>query len=141
MWRENLGIDVQLYNMEYKVLLDRQEHGDFEIGRGGWWADYADPSTFLELLRPGSAQNNGRWESKAYGEALDLGLRATNEAERNRHFADAERLALEAMPVLPLYVYSYSDLVKPYVKGISPNNRHIHPLRAVWIDDAREPTR
>ncbi len=143
MWREHLGIDVQLYNMEYKVHLDRQQSGEFMIARGGWWADYADPSTFLELLRPGSAQNHARWTSDKFRDALDRGLRSIDQGERNRWYAEAEKLALDATPILPLYVYSYSDFVKPYVRGIYPNNRHIHPLRAVWIEhpEARQETR
>lgn len=136
MWREHLGIDVQLYNMEYKVHLSRMETGDFMIGRGGWWADYQDPSTFLEQLRPGSAQNHAFWKSERYGAALDEGLRSIDPVVRNAAYARAEAIAIEDAPIIPIYVYSYSDFVKPYVKGIFANGRHIHPLRALWIDEA-----
>lgn len=134
MWREHLGIDIQLYNMEYKVHLARMSAGDFDIARGGWWADYQDPSSFLEQLRPNSAQNHAFWNDADYGKALDQGLRARDQTERNRWYALAEARANEATPLLPIYVYSYSDFVKPYVQGIYPNNRHIHPMRAIWID-------
>ncbi|MBX5484869.1 MAG: peptide ABC transporter substrate-binding protein [Myxococcaceae bacterium] len=136
MWREHLGIDVELYNMEFKVHLAHTETGDFEIARGGWWADYQDPSTFLEQLRPGAAQNHARWRSEAFGQALDEGLRSVDPNQRNAAYARAEQLAIEGAPIIPLYVYSYSDFVKPYVKGIYPNGRHLHPLRAIWIDEA-----
>ena len=131
MWREHLGITVELYNMEYKVHLDRLASGDFLIARGGWWADYQDPSSFLEVLRPGSSQNHARWHRDAYGAALERGLRSLGQEERNRAYAEAERLAVEEVPVIPLYIYSYSDFAKPWVEGLHPNNRHLHPLRAV----------
>jgi oligopeptide transport system substrate-binding protein len=133
MWREHLGIRVQLYNMEYKVHLDRMQAGDFQIARGGWWADYQDPSSFLEQLRPGSAQNHARWDSAGYGQALERGLRAVDPSERNRHYAEAEAHLVREVPLIPLYVYSYSDFVKPWVEGIHPNNRHLHPIRAIRV--------
>jgi oligopeptide transport system substrate-binding protein len=139
MWREHLGVRVQLYNMEYKVHLDRRKQGDFQIARGGWWADYADPSTFLELFRPGSTQNDARWNDEGYGQLLEAALRAPSATERNRLYAEAEARVIADSPMLPIYVYAYSDFVKPYVKGIHPNNRHLHPLRSVWVEHPDDP--
>ncbi len=137
MWGAHLGIEVALSNTEYKVHLDRLGAGDFEVARGGWWADYQDPSSFLELLRPGSSQNHARWENEAYGRALERGLRSPDPAVRNAAFAEAEALVNDEVPLIPLYIYSYSDFVKPWVVGIYPNSRHLHPLRAVRVDPAR----
>ena len=138
MWREHLGVDVALSNTEYKVHLDRLGAGDFQVGRGGWWADYQDASSFLELLRPGSSQNHARWEDAAFGEALERGLRSVDREARNAAYAEAEARVNEAVPLIPLYIYSYSDFVKPWVHGLYPNSRHLHPLRAVRTE-ARAP--
>jgi len=60
--------------------------------------------------------------------------------------AEAERILIhDEFPILPMYVYVTSDLVKPQVRGLHsvllgsdgskrPNLRGIHPLRDVWIE-------
>ncbi len=134
MWKENLGVEVELQNLEYKVHLSNQTRGDFQIARSGWWADYPEASTFLEQARPGSAQNHSRWINPEYSRLLDLALRAPTDQKRNELYAKAEQLVIDDTPLIPLYVYTYNQFVKPYVKGIHPNMQHIHPLRAVRLE-------
>ncbi|GIS26542.1 MAG: hypothetical protein CM15mP127_09150 [Gammaproteobacteria bacterium] len=45
MWQENLNINVELVNQDWKVYLSRGI-GDFQISRAGWIGDYVDPNTF-----------------------------------------------------------------------------------------------
>ena len=51
MWQINLGIEVELVNQDWKVYLNREMIGDFQISRAGWIGDYEDPNTFLDLMR------------------------------------------------------------------------------------------
>lgn len=44
------GIDVTVSPVPFSVRIDRGSRGDFETILGGWAADYADPSSFLDLL-------------------------------------------------------------------------------------------
>src|SRR5699024_8996076 len=39
MWKNNLGVDVELSNEEWAVFLDSLGEGDYEVGRMGWIAD------------------------------------------------------------------------------------------------------
>ena len=57
MWQENLGINVELVNQDWKVYLAREMTGDFQISRAGWIGDYEDPNTFLDTLRPNRGNN------------------------------------------------------------------------------------
>ena len=41
-WLKELGIKVTLTNVDWKVYLDRQSQGEFEITRAGWIGDYVD---------------------------------------------------------------------------------------------------
>ena len=40
MWQENLNINVELVNQDWKVYLSRERIGDFQISRAGWIGDY-----------------------------------------------------------------------------------------------------
>ena len=48
--------------------------------------------------------------------------------------AQAEALLLDQAPVIPIYHFATSEMVKPYVRGIEPTPLDVHPLKYVWID-------
>ena len=49
-WKQNLGITVQLKNMEFRTFLPLLNKVDYDgFARRGWVGDYMDPYTFLSL--------------------------------------------------------------------------------------------
>lgn len=44
------GVKVTVSPVPFSVRLDRSNKGDFDAVIGGWSADYADPSSFLDLF-------------------------------------------------------------------------------------------
>ena len=66
MWQQNLGIEVELVNQDWKVYLSREMVGDFQVSRAGWIGDYEDPNTFLDLMRPNRGNNKTGWENMEY---------------------------------------------------------------------------
>lgn len=50
MWKQAFGVDFQLENAEFKVVLDRRKSGDYKIARAGWIGDYLDPNTMLDIM-------------------------------------------------------------------------------------------
>jgi oligopeptide transport system substrate-binding protein len=133
MWREVLGVETELLNQEWQVFLqNRRERIDTQVFRYGWIGDYQDPYTFLEILHSKHGLNDMGYANPAYDALLD---RATSEADPARRLgllADAERLMLEDLPVLPVYFYVSKKLVKPWVAGLVPNlleHHYSHHLR------------
>ena len=82
MWQENLGIEVELVNQDWKVYLSRERVGDFQISRAGWIGDYEDPNTFLDTLRPNRGNNKTGWENPKYVELLSLANRTIDRDKR-----------------------------------------------------------
>lgn len=116
MWKTNLGIDVELTNAEWAVFQDNRVQGDFQIARGGWLGDYADPLTMLDLLLEGSSQNYGKWNNPEYDKAIDA-TRASTGQERFQHFYDAQETLMTDMPVMPIYYYTDLVMVAEKVEG------------------------
>ena len=48
----------------------------------------------------------------------------------------AEALLAEHVPIIPIYVYTRSELVKPYLKGHHLNYQHRQLFKNWWIDPA-----
>ena len=70
---------------------------------------------------------------KLLQKALDSG----NLKNRYRYFYQAEKMLLDDAAVLPIYVYSFNTMIKPYVHGFYPNYRDEHPLRNVFIQNRK----
>ena len=61
MWKVNLGINVEIYNTDWKVYLSRQDNLDYQISRAGWIGGLPRSKYFLEIMRPGRGNNQTGW--------------------------------------------------------------------------------
>ena len=128
MWQQNLGIDVELVNQDWKVYLNREMIGDFQVSRAGWIGDYEDPNTFLDLLRPNRGNNKTGWGNLEYDRLVQLANSKINQSERYELLKQAERILIDEMPIIPLYTYVRVYQLSGDVKGYYPNYLdHHHP--------------
>ena len=50
----------------------------------------------------------------------------------------AEEIIMGELPVLPIYFYVSTNLVKPYVRGFFSNSQDLHPLTSISIDKVEQ---
>lgn len=125
MWRKNLGAEVTLENMEFQVLIDRQHNLDYDVARLGWIGDYIDPMTFLDIFTSWSQQNNTGWTSAEYDKCIKEAQSTLDQKVRMKNMHDAEKIFMEAMPVMPIYFYTAPYAQKSYLKDVyKPANRY-----------------
>jgi oligopeptide transport system substrate-binding protein len=136
MWREHLGIDVQLRGLEWGVYLDAQDKKEYYMARAGWIADYPDPNTFLDMFVTGGDQNMTNWGNKDYDRLIDEASKEPDSAARMKLLAEAEAILLDEQPIIPMYFYVSKNLVKPYVKGFCNDVQDLHPFNLLEIDQA-----
>ena len=128
MWQQNLGIEVELVNQDWKVYLSREMVGDFQVSRAGWIGDYEDPNTFLDLMRPNRGNNKTGWEDQSYDSLMARANSTNNQVERYKLLDEAEKILIDNMPIIPLYTYVRSYQLSPDVKGYNPHILdHHHP--------------
>ncbi len=128
-WKENLGIDVVLENMEWATFLDKRQSNDFQIARAGWVGDYADPSNFLELCTTTSGNNDGRYSSVKFDTLVQQAACMNAGAERNKVLFDAEtELITNDQALLPFYYYVSQNMIDlDKWDGWYSNTLDIHP--------------
>jgi oligopeptide transport system substrate-binding protein len=125
MWRKNLGIEITLENVEFQVKLDREKAGDFAVSRGGWIGDYVDPMTFLDLWITDGPENNSQWSNKEYDRLIAEAKSTMDTAKRMKAMHEAEKIAIEEFPVIPIYFYTKPYVVRETVTGVyAPINRY-----------------
>ncbi len=134
MWQKNLGIKVRLVNMDWKVYLSREMIGDFQISRAGWIADYEDPNTFLDTMRPNRGNNKTGWENPEYERLLIEANTLSDQDKRYDLLKKAERILIDEMPIIPLYTYVRAYQLHPDVKGYFPNYLDHHHPKTIYLE-------
>jgi oligopeptide transport system substrate-binding protein len=134
MWKQSLGVKTTLRNQEWKVFLQtRRLKQSTQVYRAGWIGDYDDPYTFSQLLHSENEMNHPGYSSKEYDELINLAATKNAGEERLDILRQAERTMLEDMPIIPLYFYVSSHLVKPWVSGLEGNVMDHHYSKYVSI--------
>jgi ABC-type oligopeptide transport system substrate-binding subunit len=139
-WKQNLGIEIPMKNMEWKTFLSFRSKVEYQgFARNGWVGDYMDPFTFLNLFY--SQQNDGAtgWWDPKYDKMLDDANRETDPTKRFEMLARAEFYVISQQVVIPLQTQATNWIKKPYVKGLYPNPGTLHPWKFVYIE--RDPNR
>jgi oligopeptide transport system substrate-binding protein len=134
MWKHNLGIEVEIQNQEWKVYLKSVETKNFQLARMGWIGDYPDPYTFLEILKASNANNHSSYSDPEYDGLLARANSTQDASKRLELLEQAERRAMRAAPVIPIYVYTRQDMQKPYVRGSWLNYLNRFLFKYYWID-------
>jgi oligopeptide transport system substrate-binding protein len=134
LWRQELGVEMELRQIERKIFYSAQSRLDFDLSASSWIGDYNDPNTFLDLFTSLSGNNRTGWKNARYDALIAEANRQTDLARRADTFREAERLlVVEEAPVVPLYFYAGFTLFDGQkIHGIDPNVLDEHPVQDIW---------
>jgi oligopeptide transport system substrate-binding protein len=135
MWRLNLGIDVDLRNVEWKLYLDMQSRLEFDVIRRAWIADYNDPNTFIDMFSSANGNNNTGFSHAGYDQLVTAAGRERDPAKRMKMLHDAEAILMDELPIVPIYFYVTKNMWKPEVEGIYDNVRDTHPYNRIRLTE------
>ncbi len=106
MWSETLHIQSAPRSRDPLGYKDALKQGDFMIARGGWYGDYGDPTTWLDLCRTGDGNNDRKYSSAEFDALLDKAANELDPARRFQILQDAERIITERdLPMIPICHY------------------------------------
>lgn len=124
IWEDTLGINVEIDMMEWNIMWERIDAGDYDIAYGGWGPYYNEPSGILSLFEPDTGYFNSEktgWadeDSQKYKEIMDQAKITVDDKEKAELYLQAEELlvgnaliAPEYLATTPTYV---SDRVADY---------------------------
>lgn len=126
MWRRNLGVEVEIRQLDpgiyFSVLMGKKD----EMYVAGWGADYPDPQNFLDILfHSGTEDNLGEYSNPEVDALLEKARVEQNPAKRISLYQEIEQLLVDNAACLPLFFSVSFTLVKPYVKDL--------PLAPLWL--------
>ncbi|MDC0558796.1 ABC transporter substrate-binding protein [Candidatus Izimaplasma bacterium] len=117
MWEDTLGFTIPLANEEWALFQQTRASGDYSISRGGWLTDFMDPSGLIAIFGSMSYYNDPNYYNTEFDTLLSEANFATNDAIHFQKLYEAYGVFMNDMPIVPIYHYSDSMLVKNRVTG------------------------
>jgi len=121
-WRVNLGVEVEVRQLEPEEYLYNIMQEKDEMFYWGWGADYPHPQNFLEVLfASGSEYNIGEYSNPEVDLLLLTASREQNKEKSLELYQQAEQILVDDAACIPLWFGQNYVLVKPYVTGYKLN--------------------
>ena len=102
-------------------IYNREASGNFQIACTRWAPDYADPTTFLNVLASSNSNNYGKWENAQYNSLLKQAQNETDVNKRWNELLEAEKVMMDDMPNIPVVQTGTAALQAKNVKGLVHN--------------------
>ena len=115
--KQNLGIDVDVSNKEFKTYMDalNAKPTQIQFGMVSYGFDFLDPSNMLGVWLSGGRHN---WNNTQFDDMVKKAASFTGDpATRTKMFQDAERLLVSDVGGVFIYHRTVADLYKGYLKG------------------------
>lgn len=122
-WEETLGINVEINMMEWNIMWDKIDEGDYDIATAGWGPYYNEPSALLQLFDPDNGYFNSKktgWtddSSKEFQNLLNEAKYEVDDQKKADIYLQAETLLVKTALIEPTYVEKSPTFVKDYVKN------------------------
>ena len=122
-WESVLGINIEIDMMEWNIMWDKIDSGDYDIATGGWGPYYNEPSALLQLFDPDNGYFNAEktgWsgdDPKKYQELLNEAKYEVDDQKKAELYLQAEELVVKSGLIEPTYLEEAPTFVKKYVKN------------------------
>lgn len=118
-FKTNLGVSVELQPREWGAYLSANNKKSLPMFHMRWAADYLDPQDFLSIMLTTTGnENKVGYSNPEFDRLCDSADIEQDPVKRVRLYQQAQRLAVEDVPWIPIYFQRDAELIRPKVKGI-----------------------
>jgi oligopeptide transport system substrate-binding protein len=118
-WEKAFGIKVTLDGCESKCFYEKVSTKNFQLENGSWFADFQDPINFLDVFKYRTNKtNNTQWEDQKYISLLNQSSVESDRNKRRLFLMQAEKILMDAMPVIPIFYYTFNYVKDDELKGM-----------------------
>ncbi len=117
--KQNLGLDVGLEPMESKAFQAASKAHELSFFFQGWGADYPDPDNWLpETFGCGAGNNKMDYCSAQFDALSKQALAELDNTKRIQLWMEAQRIAVDDVPMVFFYYRERFWLLKPWVTDL-----------------------
>lgn len=133
LWKQTLGIDLQLDPLEDKAYQDwfnsRQDQ-PFNLMLALWGSDWGDPANWHnQLFESGADFYHSHWKNDEFDQTVREAVSMPDPEQRVAQYEEAEGILNQDAALIPLFNLNRIYVVKPYVQGIV----HYPILGRTWL--------
>ncbi|WP_160645544.1 peptide ABC transporter substrate-binding protein [Chengkuizengella marina] len=114
-----LGVNLEITVTDSKIRKSLFNSRDYHIIYAGWFADYDEPSTYLDLFSSTSGFPKNGFAMDEYDALLEQTQNTTDKEEKYKLYAEMESLVLSNFSFIPMSHDGFYSLQKSYVKDVA----------------------
>ncbi len=124
-WQKHLEVKTDLIQNELKIFREDLKDKQYMTARAGWFGDYGDPTTFLNINYSSDGNNDRAYNNPVYDDLLDQAATELDPVKRMDLLSEAERIIMEEdLPMIPIFHYATIYMFDPHkVTGLSTHPR------------------
>lgn len=109
-WKE-LGVTVELQALENEVYVAQRREKKDQLIRMQWYADYNDPTSWLNMFVTGNSLNDINWSNAKYDELMAVSNLELDAQKRQEMLTAAEKVAVtDDTVIVPLFTNNNTNL-------------------------------
>lgn len=118
--KENLGLDIELENVEPKTFGSRLSSDTPHIFSMGFASDYPHPNDWLRVVwETGAGSNFSKWSNKNFDDLVRKAAAEPDQKKQLDTYAQAQKILVDEAPALWLFFQGRFRLVKPWVMNLT----------------------
>tara|TARA_R110002096_G_scaffold173781_5_gene348398 strand:- start:21183 stop:23105 length:1923 start_codon:yes stop_codon:yes gene_type:complete len=106
-WQKSLGVQTKLSQKEIKIFREDLKNKQYMTARAGWFGDYGDPTTFLDINHSKDGNNDRAYDNPKFDKLLEDAGDELDPVKRMAMLSEAERILVEEdLPLVPIFHYA-----------------------------------
>jgi oligopeptide transport system substrate-binding protein len=106
-WQKSLGVQTSLSQKEIKIFREDLKNKQYMTARAGWFGDYGDPTTFLDINHSKDGNNDRAYNNPIFDQLLADAADELDPVKRMALLSEAERILVEEdLPLVPIFHYA-----------------------------------
>ena len=136
MLEKNLpGSTFDLKVVPKKTRLDSMTHHEYQIGLTRWGPDYADPQTYMDLMKSDVPGYNGSYSNDEYNALMNKAETGEDAVDAEKRWADiveAEKLLIDDAAMVPVYQNGGAYMISTDIEeGVQFHNAGVDNYRHI----------
>lgn len=129
-----IGVEVQIENIEFSEWLERQGAGEFDAFMLSWLGLTDVEDYFYLQHRTGNAFNFTGYSNAEFDALVDQGRTIDDFDERYAVYEQANQILVDDAPYIFMYIKQEVKAYAPYVKGFATRSDSAVNFWNVWLD-------
>src|SRR3712207_1035423 len=116
---KQVGIPCEIDAVDFNVMLDQQQKGQFQMTTGRWVGGNQDPIYLNDLFHTGSFRNRGRYSNPELDKILDEAMNTFDRPKAKELWTRAQEIVSRDVAQLPLWYVDQMVVARRNVQNIN----------------------